>query len=118
MRNVYICLPFEEDVKGNSEKAKRYAKYAFECGMAPVMPHFYVEIVENQSKENIKAMVDSGMSLLWEADECWVFGEELTEKMKKEIRFAQKLNIDILYFTENEKGEICGAKKKKAKKRR
>ena len=45
-------------------------------------------------------MVESGMSLLWEADECWVFGEELTEKMKKEIRFAQKLNIDILYFTE------------------
>ena len=84
MRNVYICLPFEEDVKGNSEKAKRYAKYAFECGMAPVMPHFYVEIVENQ----------------------------------REIRFAQKLNIDILYFTENEKGEICSAKKKKAKKRR
>ena len=86
--------------------------------MAPVMPHFYVEIVENQSQENIEAMVESGMSLLWEADECWVFGEELTEKMKKEIRFAQKLNIDILYFTENEKGEICSAKRKKAKKRR
>ena len=67
--------------------------------MAPVMPHFYVEIVENQSKENIETMVESGMSLLWEADECWVFGEELTEKNEKGNPFCSETEYrhSVLY---------------------
>ena len=41
MINVYICSPLRGDIAANLEKAKRYAKYAFECGAAPVVPHFF-----------------------------------------------------------------------------
>ena len=40
-KKVYICAPLGGDVQGDLEKAKRFAKYALECGTAPVVPHFY-----------------------------------------------------------------------------
>ena len=40
-KKVYICAPLGEDVQGDLEKAKRFAKYALKCGTAPVVPHFY-----------------------------------------------------------------------------
>lgn len=44
MRRVYICSPLGGNVSVNIENAKRYARYALECGMAPFIPHFYVLI--------------------------------------------------------------------------
>lgn len=41
MHRVYICSPLGGNVSANIENAKRYARYALECGMAPFIPHFY-----------------------------------------------------------------------------
>ena len=72
MRRAYICSPLSGNISGNIENAKRYARYIFKCGMAPVIPHL------------------------------WVFGDEITEGMKKEIIFAEKLNIKVKYISEKE----------------
>ncbi len=39
--------------------------------------------------------MDMGLELLKLCDEVWVFGDKISEGMKKEIEFAKKLNIEI-----------------------
>lgn len=102
MHRVYICSPLSGNVSENIENAKRYARYALECGMAPVVPHFYALILDDSKKEERSLGMQAGISLLWVCDEVWVFGDEITEGMKKEIRFAEKLNIKIRYISEKD----------------
>lgn len=107
MKNVFICSPLggrracAPDFAANLENAKRYTKYALECGAAPVVPHFYAEILDDNDPEQRSLGMRAGLSLIWNCDECWVFGERITEGMSKEIRFAQKLNITIRRFSDD-----------------
>lgn len=102
MRRVYICSPLGGNVSANIENAKRYAQYALECGMAPVIPHFYALVLNDEIPDERKLGMQAGLSLLWVCDEVWVFGDEITEGMKKEIIFAEKLNIKVKYISEKE----------------
>ena len=113
MKNVYICSPLKGDKQKNLENAKRYAKYAFEGGTAPVVPHFYAEILDDDDTEDRQTGMRAAVSLMWQCDECWVFGEEITEGMKMEISFAEKLNITIRYFSEDKSGGTIIEKNKK-----
>ena len=101
MRRAYICSPLSGNISGNIENAKRYARYIFKCGMAPVIPHFYALILDDEIPEERKLGMQAGISLLWVCDEVWVFGNQITDGMKKEIRFAEKLNIKVRYISEN-----------------
>jgi len=56
--------------------------------------------MKSLTKEN--SVCRQGISLLWVCDEVWVFGDEITEGMKKEIIFAEKLNIKVKYISEKE----------------
>lgn len=101
MHRAYICSPLGGNVSVNIENAKRYARYALECGMAPFIPHFYALILDYNKEERNLGM-HAGLSMLWVCDEVWVFGDEITEGMKKEILFAEKLNIKVRYISEND----------------
>ena len=48
MRRAYICSPLSGNISGNIENAKRYARYIFKCGMAPVIPHFYALVLNDE----------------------------------------------------------------------
>lgn len=102
MHRVYICSPLGGEVSKNIENAKRYAQYVFKCGMAPVIPHFYALVLNDDIPDERKLGMQAGISLLWVCDEVWVFGDEITEGMKKEIIFAEKLNIRVKYVSEND----------------
>lgn len=71
-------------------------------GMAPFIPHFYALILDDSNKEERNLGMLSGLSMLWVCDAVWVFGYEITESMKTEIRFAEKLNIEVRYISEND----------------
>ena len=110
MHRAYICSPLGGNVSANIENAKRYARYALECGMAPFIPHFYALILDDSNKEERNLGMLAGLSMLWVCDAVWVFGDELTE-----IRFAEKLNIEVRYISENDlrKSEVKNDKVKK-----
>lgn len=115
MHRVYICSPLGGNVSANIENAKRYARYALECGMAPFIPHFYALILDDRNDKERNIGMNAGLSLLWVCDEVWAFGDEITEGMKKEILFAEKLNIKVRYISENDlrKSEVKNDKIKK-----
>lgn len=84
-------------------------------GMAPFIPHFYALILDDSNKEERNLGMLAGLSMLWVCDTVWVFGDEITEGMKKEIRFSEKLNIKVRYISENDlrKSEVKNNKIKK-----
>lgn len=59
-------------------------------------------ILDDEIPDERKLGMQAGISLLWVCDEVWVFGDEITEGMKKEIIFAEKLNIKVKYISEKE----------------
>ena len=83
--------------------------------MAPFIPHFYALILDDSNKEERNLGMLAGLSMLWVCDAVWVFGDEITESMKTEIRFAEKLNIEVRYISENDlrKSEVKNDKIKK-----
>ena len=101
MHRAYVCSPLGGNITANIENAKRYSQYVFKCGMAPVIPHFYALVLNDDNPEERKLGMQAGISLLWVCDEVWVFGNQITDGMKKEIRFAEKLNIKVRYISEN-----------------
>ena len=84
-------------------------------GMAPFIPHFYVLILDDRNDKERNIGMNAGLSMLWVCDAVWVFGDEITESMKTEIRFAEKLNIEVRYISENDlrKSEVKNDKIKK-----
>ena len=102
MYRAYVCSPLGGNITANIENAKRYSQYVFKCGMAPVIPHFYALILDDAIPDERKLGMQADLSLLWVCDEVWVFGDEITEGMKKEIIFAEKLNIKVKYISEKE----------------
>ena len=113
MIKAYICAPIRGDVAENIKKAKLYTKFALECGAAPVVPHFYAEILNDDDTKDRQTGLRAAISLMWQCDECWVFGDEITEGMKMETGFAEKLNITIRYFSEDKLGGTIIEKNKK-----
>mgnify|MGYP004617705889 FL=1 len=115
MLRAYICSPLGGNVSANIENAKRYARYALECGMAPFIPHFYALILNDDDEKERKLGMLAGLSMLWVCDAVCVFGDEITEGMKTEIHFAEKLNIKVRYISENDlrKSEVQNDKIKK-----
>lgn len=102
MKRVYICSPLSGDVAANLNRAKQYAAYAFGCGTAPVVPHFYALILNDDNPKERHIGRQAGMSLLWFCDEMWVFGDIISSGMEAEIRLCKNLNISIRYIKETE----------------
>ena len=68
MRNVYVCSPLRGNITENIEKVKQYGKFVLECGMAPVIPHFYAEILDDTVDEERTLGMTAGTSLLFRTD--------------------------------------------------
>ena len=109
-KKVYICAPLGGDVTGNLQKAKRYTEYALRCGAAPVVPHFYALCLDDHDPLEREIGMTAGLSLLWFCDEMWIFGDEVTEGMRKEIQFCKNLNIQTRTVREHEIAKKIGGK--------
>ena len=110
MKKVYICSPLGGNIELNIDKVKRYTKYALECGTAPVVPHFYAMCIDDSVPKNREIGICAGLSLLWFCDEMWVFGDEITEGMQREINFCKNLNIRVVYISDEKVNKKIGGK--------
>lgn len=99
---VFICSPFGGNTKGNTERAKRYLKFAVDKGAIPFAPHLLYPLVldENDPVQRELGMF-FGMVWLGKCDELWVFGSHISTGMIAEIDKAKRRLITIRYFTEN-----------------
>ena len=96
---VYICSPYAGDVDGNTEKARRYSRFAVDQGALPIAPHLLLPQYMDETTERELAM-QMNMVLLAHCLEIWVFGSFISEGMKAEIARAKQKRMTIRYFTE------------------
>ena len=104
MKMVYICSPYRGDKEQNTERVKQYCWMVDIYGCLPIAPHLYFTTFLND--DSIVDRSDGmymGLQLLTYCEEVWIFCNELSEGMIKEIKRAQELNISLKFYnTERE----------------
>ena len=106
---VYICSPFSGDPEGNTEKAKRYCRYATQAGYLPFAPHLFFPLFLRDELPRERALgLSMAIVMLTKCSELWVFGDDMTGGMAKEIRKARARNMRIRHFTTDCKEIING----------
>ncbi len=108
MKKVYICSPLGGNIRENLRKAKRYTRFALLSGTAPVVPHFYALCLDDNIKQEREIGMAAGLGMLWFCDECWVFGDVITEGMQSEINFCRNLKIRIKKIKEKDIIKLIG----------
>lgn len=99
---VYICSPFSGDVRGNTEAARKYSRFAVNAGYIPVTPHLlYPQFLDDNLKEERELGLLFGKVLLDKCDQIWVCGNTVSDGMKAEIERAERKRYIIRYFTSN-----------------
>lgn len=98
MPMVYICSAYSGDVEGNTEKARRYSRFAVDAGKIPIAPHLLLpQFMEEESERELAMFMD--IAILSKCRELWVFGKP-TAGMLKEIAYAERKQMTIKYFNE------------------
>lgn len=95
---VYICAPYSGDKERNIKKAVFYAEVAYKKGAIPVTPHFLFPFMNDEDIKQRKDALFMDIILLGKCQEVWVFGNEITEGMKRELEVAEKRKQAIRYF--------------------
>ena len=97
---VYICSPFSGDEQDNTQKARRYCRFAVAAGYAPYAPHlFFPQFMNDSNQEERELAIFMAIIMLTKCAELWVFGDRITKGMAQEIRKAEARNMTIRYFT-------------------
>ena len=107
---VYICSPYAGDVVKNTERAKLYSRFAvIERDAIPFAPHLLLpQYLSDDDPEERELALFMDIVFLGKCNELWVFGENITEGMQREIEKAKTRNMAIRYFTEEMKeAEPC-----------
>jgi hypothetical protein len=99
---VYICSPFAGDETGNTERTRQFCKFAVRQGAIPFAPHLlYPQFMSDSDPEQRKLALLFGVVWLSRMDEVWVFGDRISEGMKRELAKARSKGIPIKFYTED-----------------
>lgn len=102
---VYICSPFSGDIEGNTEKARKYSRFAVDEGAVPLAPHLLLPQFMSEKNERDLAMF-MDIVFLGRCEQLWVFGSTISSGMAAEIEKAKQKKMVIRYFTEDCKEEL------------
>ena len=99
---VYICSPYRGDTEKNTEKARKYSRFAVESKAIPMTPHLlYPQFMDDSNpEERYLATHVINYVLIGKCQEVWMFREDISEGMGREIALAEKRRMKIRYFTE------------------
>jgi hypothetical protein len=102
-KNIFICSPLRGNIKPNIKRTKEICKWVIYKGNIPFAPHIYFTQFLDDSKTKERNLgIRSGLEWLRLCDELWIFGDVISEGMKKEIKFAKKINIPIKKVIDSE----------------
>lgn len=98
MKLVYIASPYAGDIEYNIKMAIAYCRYAAGCGVIPLAPHLLLPrfLCESNPEEREQG-IKMGLQLLALCSELWVFGDRISEGMRREIEETKRLGIKIVY---------------------
>lgn len=96
---VYVCSPFSGDVEGNTERARRFCRFALEQGQIPLAPHLmFPQFMSDDDPAERELAIFMDIVLMGKCSELWVLGDTISEGMAVEIEKAKKRRQPIRYF--------------------
>lgn len=96
---VYICSPFAGDESGNVQRARQFCKFAVGKGYIPLAPHLlYPQFMDDTDKQQRELGLFFALVLLGRCEQLWIFGDEITGGMERELAKAEKRGIPIRFF--------------------
>lgn len=99
---VFVCSPYAGDIPGNTERARKYSRFAIEQGCIPIAPHLlYPQFLDETQKDERELGLFIGLVLLSKCAQLWVFGSHISSGMAQEIYKAETKGIPIRCFTED-----------------
>lgn len=104
---VYVCSPYRGNIDENVKNARVYSRFTFDKKNIPITPHLlYPQFLNDEDlfERNI-AIHKINYVLIGLCKEMWVFGDVITDGMKKEIAIAQKRKMQVRYFNHDLKEE-------------
>lgn len=109
-KTVFIGHPIGGNIKSNVEKVLKICEKVHTKDIIPVAP--YLISLQYLSDEVIEDR-NLGMEVNHECfhrryvDELWLFGDKISEGMKKEILLAKKMNIPIIPKTDGTRIDLA-----------
>lgn len=96
---VYICSSLSGDVPGNTEKARKFCRFALEKGQNPLAPHLmFHQFVNDDDPAERELALFMDIVLLGKSSELWVFGDTVSTGIQMELEMAKKRRQLIRYF--------------------
>lgn len=97
---VYICSPLRGEVLRNISNARKYSRFAVKMGCLPIAPHLlFPQFMDDADADEREVGIHMGLVLLTKCKELWVFGDKITDGMRREIKRAKWRGMPIRYFT-------------------
>ncbi|MDY4669409.1 MAG: DUF4406 domain-containing protein [Oliverpabstia sp.] len=111
---IFVCSPYQpqpresvvsrDQLVSNIEQAKMACQLIVKLGFLPLASHLYFTgfLDDTVVQEREKGM-ELGQKWVALSDEVWVFGEEITEGMSREIAYAKELGKSVRMIPESNK---------------
>lgn len=105
-QTIFVCSPYrptsrleadrEREMRENVKRAKLACRILVKLGYLPLAPHLYfTRFLEDSDEKEREEGIRLGLRWLELSDELWVFGEQITDGMSREISYARKLGIPV-----------------------
>lgn len=98
---IFICSPYAGDIKGNTERAREYSRFAVSKNCIPIAPHLlFPQFMEEDDPAQRSLGIFFGLVLQSKCREVWVFGRTISKGMAVEIEKAKERKLPVRYFTD------------------
>lgn len=94
---IFICSPFAGDEAKNIVNARKYSRYAFDSGYLPITPHLLFPQYLDERTERREG-IHMGIVLMGKCEEVWVFGNQMTSGMVRELEKEKLWRKPIRFF--------------------
>jgi hypothetical protein len=109
MKTVFIAHPIGGDVKNNVKKVISICSSLHSKHLIPVAPFLVsLQYLDDEVISDRELGIDANLECFHRKyiDELWLFGDRISEGMKKEIQLAKELQIPIVPQTDGTKRDF------------
>ena len=108
-KTVFIGHPISGDIKGNVEKVLKICSELHTKDIIPVAPYLIsLQYLDDKIVEDRELGMEANHECFHRryVDELWLFGDRISDGMKKEILLAKEMNMPIIPKTEGTKRDL------------
>ena len=96
---IYVCSPYSGDDDFGKAALHSICRFCLRQDVIPVSPSLYFSLLmDPRSRHSRDHAAAASIELMKRCDEVWVFGEESTFAMAREITHAEMDNLKIRHF--------------------